>query len=106
MEALSAAETSAEPPEDEPERYDGGACPWCGSTEWTTKEQDFEEVVLPIVTSSGLQIPGEHPEIGEDGLSAMVPTKIPFYRPDMFPVILQKSVERVWAAAGKLRRGT
>lgn len=73
MEALSAAETSAEPPEDEPERYDGGPCPWCGSTEWTTKEQDFEEVVLPIVTSSGLQIPGEHPEIGEDGLSAMVP---------------------------------
>ena len=92
MEALAAAEAAAEPPEDEPERYDGGPCPWCGSTEWTTTEQDYEEVVLPIVTSSGLQIPGEHPEIGEDGLSAMVPTKIPFYRPDMFPVILQKSV--------------
>ena len=100
MEALSAAETSAEPPEDEPERYDGGPCPWCGSTEWTTKEQDFEEVVLPIVTSSGLQIPGEHPEIGEDGLSAMVPTKIPFLSSRHVPRDPAKECERVWAAAG------
>ena len=91
LEAM-AAEVAAEPPEAEAERYDGGPCPWCGSTNWTTKEQEYEEVILPITNSSGLTIPGQHPEIDENGRSVMRPTRIPFYRPDVFPVVLQKSV--------------
>ena len=89
LETLAAA---AEP-EDQRLRYDGeGPCPWCGSTNWTTKEQEYEEVTLPIANSSGLVIPGAQPEIDENGRSVMRPTKIPFYRPDVFPVVLQKSV--------------
>ena len=85
-------ERAAEP-EDQRLRYDGeGICPWCGSTNWTTKEQEYEEVTLPIANSSGLVIPGAQPEIDENGRSVMRPTKIPFYRPDVFPVVLQKSV--------------
>ena len=88
-----AAEGAAAEPEDQRLRYDGeGPCPWCGSTNWTTKEQEYEEVTLPIANSSGLVIPGQHPEIGENGRSVMRPTRIPFYRPDVFPVVLQKSV--------------
>ena len=88
-----AAEGAAAEPEDQQLRYDGeGPCPWCGSTNWTTKEQEYEEVTLPIANSSGLVIPGAQPEIDENGRSVMRPTKIPFYRPDVFPVVLQKSV--------------
>lgn len=88
-----AAEGAAAEPEDQQLRYDGeGPCPWCGSTNWTTKEQEYEEVTLPIANSSGLVIPGAQPEIDENGRSVMRPTKIPFYRPDAFPVVLQKSV--------------
>lgn len=88
-----AAEGAAAGPEDQRLRYDGeGPCPWCGSTNWTTKEQEYEEVTLPIANSSGLVIPGAQPEIDENGRSVMRPTKIPFYRPDVFPVVLQKSV--------------
>ena len=87
-----AAENAAPGVDETQERYDGGPCPWCGSTEFSTKEQDFEEVILPITTSSGLVIPGQHPEIDENGRSVMQPTRIPFYRPDVFPVVLQKSV--------------
>ena len=88
-----AAEGAAAEPEDQRLRYDdGGPCPWCGSTNWTTKEQEYEEVILPITNSSGLTIPGQHPEIDENGRSVMRPTRIPFYRPDVFPVVLQKSV--------------
>lgn len=88
-----AAEGAAADPEDQQLRYDGeGPCPWCGSTNWTTKEQEYEEVILPITNSSGLTIPGQHPEIDENGRSVMRPTRIPFYRPDVFPVVLQKSV--------------
>ena len=88
-----AAEGAAAEPEDQQLRYDGeGPCPWCGSTNWTTKEQEYEEVTLPIANSSGLVIPGAQPEIDENGRSVMRPTRIPFYRPDVFPVVLQKSV--------------
>ena len=88
-----AAEGAAAEPEDQQLRYDGeGPCPWCGSTNWTTKEQEYEEVTLPIANSPGLVIPGAQPEIDENGRSVMRPTKIPFYRPDVFPVVLQKSV--------------
>ena len=88
-----AAEGAAAEPEDQQLRYDGeGPCPWCGSTNWTTKEQEYEEVTLPIANSSGLVIPGAQPEIDENGRSVMRSTRIPFYRPDVFPVVLQKSV--------------
>lgn len=86
-----AAEDAAAGADEPQERYDGGPCPWCGSAEFSTKEQDYEEVILPI-TSAGLVIPGEHPEIDETGRAVTRPTKIPFYRPDVFPIVLQKSV--------------
>lgn len=76
----------------EPKRYDGGPCPWCGSEEFTTQAQEFEQVMIPIETASGVHIPGMHPGVGEDGLPAMIPTLIPFYKPDLFPIILQRSV--------------
>lgn len=76
----------------EPQRYDGGACPWCGAEEWTSEEQEFEQVLIPIRTAAGKEIPGMHPDIGENGEPVMSPTLIPFYKPDMYPVILQRSV--------------
>lgn len=77
---------------DPEERYDGGPCPWCGGEDFTEKEMEFEEVILPIRTTMGKQIPGEHPGIDANGVAGMVPTKIPFYVPNVYPVVLQKSV--------------
>ena len=74
------------------QRYDGGPCPWCGGEDFTEKEMECEEVILPIKTIMGNQIPGQHPGIGEDGMAGMVPTRIPFYVPNVYPVVLQKSV--------------
>lgn len=76
----------------EPERYDGGPCPWCGGKEFTDQAQEFEQVMIPMRNAFGLEIPGMHPGLDEDGNPAMVPTMIPFYKPDMFPIILQRSV--------------
>lgn len=74
------------PPEEPPiagggrsEVYDGeGPCPWCGNDTFTTKEQAFEEIPLDIVTGMGHVIPKG--------------SRIPFYKPDLFPIILQRSV--------------
>lgn len=79
-------------PPQEPERYDGGPCPWCGSEEFTDQEQEFEQVMVPIRTASGLDIPGMHPGLSEEGTPGMVPTLVPFYKPDLFPIVLQRSV--------------
>ena len=72
--------------------YDGGPCPWCGCEDFNTRELEYEEVYFPFTTASGLEIPGEHPGLDSEGLPAMVPTRIPFYKPDVYPFVLQRSV--------------
>lgn len=76
----------------EPERYDGGPCPWCGADDWSSEEQEFEQVMVPIKTSRGLEIPGMLPGTDANGAPVMQPTLIPFYKPDVYPIILQRSV--------------
>lgn len=76
----------------EPKRYDGGPCPWCGSEEFTSKEQEFEQVMLPIQTAGGVSVEGATPGIDDNGRAVMQPTMIPFYKPDVYPIILQRSV--------------
>ena len=76
----------------EPRKYDGGPCPWCGGEKWETREMEYEQVILPIDTVAGSHIPGEYMGTDELGNPGMVPTLIPYYRPDVYPVVLQRSV--------------
>lgn len=79
------------------------SCPYCGGTKWESSKEDYEEVYVPIPRSDGTMIPGASVEMTADpaqtdefGLPVMTavqtPTKIPFYKPDIYPVILQKNV--------------
>lgn len=81
--------TSGEEPE---KRYDGGPCPWCGSEDWETQEMEYEQVIVPVRTAAGREIPGEHPGFDDMGMPVMVPTLVPFYKPDVYPLVLQRSV--------------
>jgi len=76
----------------ERDKYNGGPCPWCGSEKFTDKEQEYEEVWLPMTTGRGLEIPGATLVQNEDGTEEMKPTLIPFYKPDVYPIVLQRSV--------------
>ena len=78
-------------------------CPVCGGRTWQENAEEYEEVYVPIPRSDGTQIPGATREaiadpgqIDEMGLPAVVivetPTKIPYYKPNIYPVILQKNV--------------
>ena len=78
-------------------------CQMCGGEKWETTQEDFEEVYLPIERTDGTQIPGasrtviaDPVQVDEMGLPVTVtidiPTKIPFYKPDIYPIILQKNV--------------
>lgn len=64
--------------------YAGDACPWCGGKKWDERVQDFEELRVPVHRSDGTFLGGTE--------AAGEPTKIPFYRPDCYPIVLQRSV--------------
>ena len=74
------------------QRYAGGPCPWCGSEDFTDQEQEYEQVMLPITNRAGLTITGAEPGFDEMGNPVLKPTLIPFYKPDVYPIILQRSV--------------
>lgn len=80
--------------ETEPQSKPGGArtrCPYCGSSEFEENVESYEELMNPRVTSMGNMLPGaEHQLL--DGMPMVAPMKVPYYKPDIYPVILQKSV--------------
>lgn len=86
----------------EPQKSGYARCPYCGNGSFEEMEDPFEEIWIPFCSSHGVQIPGakrmerETGRYSEDGFPEVeevwVPTRIPFYKPNIYPVILQKSV--------------
>lgn len=93
-----------------------GVCPFCGGTKYISAPAESERVYIPIALTGGRIIPGEHPEYGEDGAAVMVPTEIPYYKPDKYPLIMQKNVsvfgkflgdsdiDKIWSAQNTINR--
>ncbi len=82
---------------------DRHVCPYCGGTKWEETEEDYEELYADIVRSDGSVIPAfknietvDPAIVDMNGLPVpqivQEPTRIPFYKPSIFPVIMQKNV--------------
>lgn len=78
-------------------------CVYCGGTKWEESAEDYEELYFPVARSNGSMIPGlqsvskaSETVLDEMGLpvveTVQEPTRIPFYKPNIFPVLLQKNV--------------
>lgn len=79
-------------------------CPYCGGTKWETVNSDYEEIYLPVKRMDGSVIPGartvDSGQMAGSGLgreapmaaTALEPTRVPWYKPNIFPVLLQKNV--------------
>lgn len=78
-------------------------CPYCGGSRWEETAEDFEEIPVAVARSDGSTIGGmvrraQLSETETDALGLPVveiieePVRVPFYKPDIFPVILQKNV--------------
>ncbi|MHB1154008.1 MAG: hypothetical protein ACYCWE_20715 [Eubacteriales bacterium] len=62
-----------------------GACVYCGNNVFEETEEEYEEVYAPVMRSFGEPIPGEDMLTGE-------PTRIPYYKPNIYPAVLQRNV--------------
>jgi len=89
LEGTAAPEQEEAP---EPDRYDGGPCPWCGGNKFEHQEREYEEIMAPITSTGGVHIPGPSYGLDEQGQPVMVPVRVPYYRPDVYPIVLQRSV--------------
>ena len=79
------------------------ACPYCGGTKWESAEQDSEELPTPVRRSDGSTVGGmvERVQVDDTVVDAMglpmpvvvmEPMRVPYYKPNIYPVILQKNV--------------
>lgn len=74
-----------------------GVCPWCGGRKFTQSNLDYDEIWTPmtIYDNNGepiLDIEGAKYIENDDGEMEYQPTKIPFYKPNMYPLMLMQNV--------------
>ena len=63
---------------EKPVKREKGVCPYCGGNKWESRTEEYEELYAMKIQTDGTIIPAG--------------TKIPFYKPDIYPVLLQKNV--------------
>ena len=77
-------------------------CPVCGGTVFVETLEEYEELYSPVTRSDGTQIGGmivQKETLTEQNIFGIPktidverPTLIPYYKPDIYPLILQKNV--------------
>lgn len=100
--AAEVSEENSDAPKEDTAAKHRFCCPDCGGTRFAPREESYEEIWTPVISAHGVVIPGaseaevETGDVDENGNPVrdlkMVPTRIPYYKPNIFPVILQKSV--------------
>lgn len=91
--------TDGERPEGRAEKPVKGVCPYCGSSSFQFTTEEFEEIWEPI-SAGAVSIPGASIQTVETLDSAgnavyeteLVPVRVPYYKPDVYPLIMIKSV--------------
>ncbi len=95
-----------EPEPEEEKDEDGHAkkkmCPVCQGTEFVDKTEEYEELYTPVTRSDGTKLGGmirETQPVYEGALLGFPhtveverPTLVPYYKPSVYPLILQKNV--------------
>jgi len=84
-------------------------CPYCGSEKTVESDKDTFQLVEDIETRSGVIPAGEYVEEIPEGIDALMmdelgnvmeavpvetwkPTEIPYYKPDIYPIVVRKNV--------------
>lgn len=101
---------------------DGHRCRYCRGTKFTVEVEEFEELTEDIITRNGTEIPAMSEQRDEYGqvmlepltegtavlpqlrsvnspaavryVPVMAPTRIPYYKPDVYPIVMRKNVSK------------
>ena len=101
---------------------DGHRCRYCRGTRFTVETEEFEELTEDIETRNGTVIPAMTEQRDDNGqimlepltegnavlpqlravnapaavryMPVMAPTRIPYYKPDVYPIVVRKNVSR------------
>ena len=101
---------------------DGHRCRYCRGTKFTVEVEEFEELTENITTRNGTEIPAMSQQRDEYGqmvleplttgegvlpqlravnapaavryVPVMAPTRIPYYKPDVYPIVVRKNVSK------------
>ena len=83
---------------DAPPKPDGGAdadeelCPFCHGSAFLTQSATEELLFSPVLTARGAFLPGARTVMDENGVLREEPTRLPLYRPGLYPMTLRKNV--------------
>lgn len=75
------------------ERAEKGTCAYCGGRKWEDSSEDYMDVLMPLQIGE-ISLTGEF-DAQEDefgNIVAVAREKIPYYKPRVYPIILQKNV--------------
>lgn len=80
-------------------------CPHCGGTSFKITKDDYETVMSPIIRADGTVIcEGARPVVHVDAESNIATpyegVKVPFYKPNTYPILLQKNVSKFGSFLG------
>lgn len=79
---------------------DENVCPYCGNDSFEEADEEFEELYVPAVRSDGTIIRGMEARIDMDGWAYEAPNRIPFYKPRVYPLVLQKNISKFGSFLG------
>lgn len=68
------------------------SCPYCGSEKLENTTDNYEYIIDGFTTNNGIVIPSATMGVDDDGNPIVKPTAIPSYKPNVYPVILQRNV--------------
>lgn len=79
---------------------DGDICPYCGGDSFEESDEAYQELYVPVTRSDGSIIGGMEARIDMDGWAYEAPNRIPFYKPNVYPLVLQKNISKFGSFLG------
>ena len=67
-------------------------CPYCGGRKWEMATDDYRTLDADYVTVSGKTLPAMSKVVDAEGNEFYEPVKYPYYRVDLYPIVLQRNI--------------
>jgi len=110
-ESFTEPTTDGTKPDSDTYRSGKNVCPYCQSTKWEDSPVEYEEIYEPVSILGKELVPGMLPVLDDmgapmsdgEGMALMQtePIKVPYYKPDVFPLVQRKNISMFGAFLGE-----